>query len=405
MATAAFEVIGGFEFLVPVLISFDFAFALLSQTNDEMATTRIARVCCCTQRYVEFLEFEFSDGSVASAGTLGGQRNELILEPDEFITELWGRHGSVLNCIGVFTNKERMWGPWGWVAGKPFELTAPRDEVLAGVTVSEASYCGAVVVKSVEPSWGYLPGSGKWSSRAVAVYRKRVATVAASLESSCREVAAFTASRDASKGLASAKAKAEETGVLVRELLSTEAPQGCGEIRLQLERVASSLATLNDVIAAYEGDEDRGPLFRPTSGDVCDLGATAFLIVSECDKSLVLSVEDGQLASGTKIVAAPHVAGDDSHQRFVFDEKGRIRAKKSGLVIGIASDESTGVIQAFVDNSLRQTWTYCTQDHTLRLGRGDSCLQLCQSRDVGTLRDTIVAHPSRDLSQRWLFCR
>lgn len=96
-----------------------------------------------------------NDNQECSVGGGGGENeNTLSLAHDEYITEVFGRKGAVLDAIGFRTNKGRTFGEFGGGGGHAFRFTAPAGKKLVGLTVRPGLFFLFEVVASVEPVWG-----------------------------------------------------------------------------------------------------------------------------------------------------------------------------------------------------------------------------------------------------------
>lgn len=58
----------------------------------------------------------------------GGQRWLLDLDNGEYITEVFGRKGAIIDALGLRTNKGKTFGEYGGAFGKGFSFLAPAGK-------------------------------------------------------------------------------------------------------------------------------------------------------------------------------------------------------------------------------------------------------------------------------------
>lgn len=116
-------------------------------------------------------------GIVVQAGPAGttekSQMYEIALDEGEYVVEVWGRlfsRGTYVSSIGLYTNKERAFGPFGNTIGKPFIYTAPSfSHFLLQISAEGTKYNGYRTLKLLTPTWEPVPPRD-----APLVYRSRM---------------------------------------------------------------------------------------------------------------------------------------------------------------------------------------------------------------------------------------
>lgn len=124
---------------------------------SEVVFIDLKRLQIKTGGYVDSIKVD----GVASAtfgGPGGGSIFKADLERGEYIVEVLGRKGSVLDAIGFKTSKSRTFGPWGGRGGGAFSICAPAGYKLVGLHIVTAIFKGYHVVESIAPIWGHVLG-------------------------------------------------------------------------------------------------------------------------------------------------------------------------------------------------------------------------------------------------------
>lgn len=325
------------------------------------------------------------------------QTYEITLEDGEYVVEVWGRlfsRGTYVSSIGLYTNKERAFGPFGNAIGKPFNFTAPSpSHFLLKIVADGTKYNGYPALKWLTPAWDVVSPKEAplvYRPRMLAAVLKKLSELKIIVESLSVYISRMvnhippdddilfvlglsspSSSMDSMSDLSSSGSSKKKIGVFKKTtsgssssdlmplkdnwaitcfriaddvLSSVEETRKNYPTTLNTNIVALRLLTdieayaqsLKDISFGYIEDDDIPfPTYASTAGHSNDFGSkVAFYIISEADKNLVLAVDKGLLNPGAKIVATPFRRGDDS-QLFIFTPKGMIRSLKSGLVLSV----------------------------------------------------------------------
>ena len=359
------------------------------------------------------------------------QTYEIVLEDGEYVVEVWGRlfaRGTFVSSVGLYTNKERAFGPFGNVIGKPFNFTAPSpSHFLLKVTAVGTTYNGGLVLKRLTPVWETVPPESaplEYRPRMLATVFKKLTELKTFAEGISLYISRSLSGIEPDEellsvlglgtlpeaGPAAPSLSISKKKVSLRKLAGMEAtperePWALTCFRLAEEvlytvedirknypaTLSANLAalrmltdiegytqSLKEISCAYVEDDDipipKSPSMQNHSSDINP--KVSFYIIPEADKRLVLAVEKGLLHPGAKIVAAPFKRGDDS-QQFIFTPNGMIKSLKSGLVLTAPLNTENCLIsgvpvtQEEVEDdpakSFSQRFSYYTQSKSIRV--------------------------------------
>lgn len=332
----------------------------------------------------------------AGATAEGAQTYEIALEDGEYVVEVWGRlfsRGTYVSSLGIYTNKERAFGPFGNTIGKPFNFIAPSlSHFLHKVTAEGTKYNGYRALKGLAPVWEVVPPRDAplaYRPRLLAAVLKRLTELKVIVENMSAyiskmanhlppdeevlKVLGLSGTNGYGSGSGSSKKKSalkrgasDELAAAVKDhwaficfrladdvLCAVEDVRKNYPTTLNSSALAFRLAgdivayaqSLREIACAYIEDDDVSfPSYASMMGHSNDIGSkVAFYIIPEANKKLVLAVEKGLLKPGAKIVATPFRRGDDS-QLFMFTQNGMIRSLKSGLVLSAPLSEENNLI-------------------------------------------------------------
>jgi hypothetical protein len=113
-------------------------FTLPITRADILSTDRITRIAIRHGRRIERIVIEYAnvrdETKLESVGNEAGKWSYIRLDPDEFITYITGRSGTLIDQITFHTSKRRSFGPFGGNGGNPFEINIPSNGMVIGFT-------------------------------------------------------------------------------------------------------------------------------------------------------------------------------------------------------------------------------------------------------------------------------
>mmetsp|Transcript_11195 Transcript_11195/g.26074 ORF Transcript_11195/g.26074 Transcript_11195/m.26074 type:complete len:250 (+) Transcript_11195:141-890(+) len=111
-------------------------------------------------KLVDSIALHNSSGLAASCGGTGGNRSFFSLDDTENIVQIVVWSGGSVDSILFRTNTGAVHGPYGGPGGSPHTLTAPRNQCLKGMFVTDHNewfLLGPQVIKEFKPVWGPIP--------------------------------------------------------------------------------------------------------------------------------------------------------------------------------------------------------------------------------------------------------
>ena len=116
-------------------------FMLPSSRSDILSTYRISKIAIRHGRRIEKIEIEYANGQGVqrseSIGNNAGKRSYINLDKDEYIIYVTGRAGTLIDQITFYTNKRRVFGPYGGAGGNEFNISIPSNSKVIGFVGKE----------------------------------------------------------------------------------------------------------------------------------------------------------------------------------------------------------------------------------------------------------------------------
>lgn len=111
-------------------------FTLPNSRSAILSVDRIKRISIKHGRRIEKIQIEWVDKNglihSQSTGENGGSWSHIYLSEDEYIVKVSGQSGTLVDQLTFYTNKRRVYGPYGGNGGNRFDINLPRGAKVIG---------------------------------------------------------------------------------------------------------------------------------------------------------------------------------------------------------------------------------------------------------------------------------